>query len=92
MIPALLLEPGLEPHMSILDMCAAPGSKTEQLLNLLSASARGQSVGPSGMVVGNDADPKRMKTLRARYDRLGHPCLLLTCLRGEDLQHRIGNL
>ena len=71
MIPALLLKEGLQPHHSILDTCSAPGSKTEQLLNLLSASTGDPSVIPTGMVVGNDADPKRMKTLRGRYKRLG---------------------
>lgn len=33
MIPPLLL--GIEPHHKVLDMCAAPGSKTGQLLELL---------------------------------------------------------
>ncbi len=67
-------------------MCAAPGSKTEQLLLLLA----GTHPSPSGMVVANDADPKRMSTLRQRYARAGHPALLLTCTRGEDLQRFIG--
>lgn len=33
MIPPLLL--GVEPHHHVLDMCAAPGSKTSQLIELL---------------------------------------------------------
>ena len=33
MIPPLLL--GVEPHHYVLDMCAAPGSKTSQLIELL---------------------------------------------------------
>ena len=33
MIPPLLL--GVEPHHKVLDMCAAPGSKTAQLIEAL---------------------------------------------------------
>jgi 16S rRNA C967 or C1407 C5-methylase (RsmB/RsmF family) len=36
MIPPLLL--GVEPHHFVLDMCAAPGSKTAQLVEALHAN------------------------------------------------------
>ena len=35
MIPPLLMD--IEPHHAVLDMCAAPGSKTAQLLEALHA-------------------------------------------------------
>ncbi|KAL7715253.1 NOP2/Sun RNA methyltransferase 2 [Entamoeba marina] len=48
MIPALLL--GVEVGNSVLDVCAAPGSKTSQLVEM---------TGPTGCVVANDADKQR---------------------------------
>jgi multisite-specific tRNA:(cytosine-C5)-methyltransferase len=35
MIPPLLM--GIEPHMTVLDLCAAPGSKTAQMIEMLHA-------------------------------------------------------
>lgn len=87
MIPALALD--IQSHHSILDMCAAPGSKTEQLLSLLYASHSGEGE-VEGMVVANDADPKRIDTLKKRYSRCGSPNLLITCSRAEDLAKHIG--
>lgn len=87
MIPALALE--IQSHHHILDMCAAPGSKTEQLLSLLYSS--NQSDGEmAGMVVANDSDPKRIATLRKRYSKCGSPHLLITCARAEDIAEHIG--
>lgn len=83
MIPALLLD--VQSHHVALDVCAAPGSKTEQLLSLLTR----QSGTPTGMIVGNDADMKRIQTLKARYSKCGSPNLLLTCARAEDLQRTL---
>ena len=38
MVPPHLL--GVEPHHRVLDFCAAPGSKTQQILELLAAATR----------------------------------------------------
>lgn len=76
MLPALFLD--VKPHHCILDVCAAPGSKTEQLLYLLGSDS-------PGMVVANDADPKRIETLRKRYNRCGSPNLLIINSRAEEL-------
>jgi 16S rRNA C967 or C1407 C5-methylase (RsmB/RsmF family) len=90
MIPALVL--GVKSHHSILDMCAAPGSKTEQLLSLLHSSRNvGDTCPPTGMVVANDPDPKRIETLKRRYARCGSANLLITCSRAEDLAAHIHN-
>jgi len=45
---------GVEPGDNVLDLCAAPGGKSTQLASLL----RGQ-----GLLVANDASPKRVKAL-----------------------------
>ncbi|CAK5054625.1 unnamed protein product [Meloidogyne enterolobii] len=53
MIPPLFLD--IQPHHLVLDACAAPGSKTAQLIELMHVL----SPNPSGMVVANDIDYKR---------------------------------
>ena len=82
MLPALLLD--LQSHHIVLDVCAAPGSKTEQMISLMR--------GGSGLVVANDADPRRIETLQRRYRRCGSPNLLVTCARAEDLSAAISNV
>jgi len=85
MIPGCLLD--LQAHHSVLDVCAAPGSKTEQLLaTMTKLSPNGV---PSGMVVANDADQRRIHTLRDRYARACVPHMLIVNSRAEDLQAKI---
>ena len=62
MMPPILLD--VHSHHAILDMCAAPGSKTAQLLELIQSNQMldqglPNSEQPRGFVVANDADPKR---------------------------------
>lgn len=73
MIPPLVLQ--VEPHHLTLDMCAAPGSKTTQMLEVIqrTAAARAAEAGaavagegvipvagePTGMVMANDSDTQR---------------------------------
>jgi 16S rRNA C967 or C1407 C5-methylase (RsmB/RsmF family) len=54
MIPVTLLN--IEPHHLCLDMCAAPGSKTIQILEYL--HQKGTKI-PEGFVIANDTDSKR---------------------------------
>lgn len=83
MIPAELLN--VESHHYVFDMCASPGSKTDQLLSMLLTN-KGSETGPAtGMVVANDADPKRIQTLVKRFEHSGSPHLMFTCSRAEQL-------
>ncbi|XP_039698741.1 RNA cytosine C(5)-methyltransferase NSUN2 isoform X1 [Pteropus medius] len=73
MIPPLLLN--AHPHHKILDMCAAPGSKTTQLIEMLHAD---MSVPfPEGFVIANDVDNKRCYLLVHQAKRLSSPCIMV---------------
>lgn len=92
MIPPLLMD--IEPHHTVLDMCAAPGSKTAQLIEAIHAGeetkteeaiAQDVSAGiaddggrPTGLVIANDADYKRSHMLIHQTKRLNSPNLIVT--------------
>ncbi|XP_057564515.1 RNA cytosine C(5)-methyltransferase NSUN2 isoform X2 [Hippopotamus amphibius kiboko] len=73
MIPPLLLD--AQPHHKILDMCAAPGSKTAQLIEMLHADMKVPF--PEGFVIANDVDNKRCYLLVHQAKRLGSPCIMV---------------
>ena len=54
MIPVTLLD--VQPHHAVMDMCAAPGSKTIQILEYLHST--GEKLG-TGFLIANDTDAKR---------------------------------
>ena len=54
MIPVTIL--GVEPHHSVLDMCAAPGSKSIQIMEALHSNGETMN---TGMFIANDSDMKR---------------------------------
>lgn len=82
---------------NILDVCASPGSKTDQLISLLYESYHREKTShsaqptaasmdiPQGMIVANDADTTRIQTIRDRYVNYNCPNLLITCARAEDI-------
>ena len=81
MVPPLLLD--VKPHHKVLDMCAAPGSKTAQIIELLHAGGSGAGHGDSfsnvsGVVVANDLDNKRCYMLVHQAKRLQSPCFVIT--------------
>lgn len=80
MIPPLLLD--AEPGHAVLDMCAAPGSKTAQILEHL--SQRGTPLSDPGLVIANDADIKRCWMLVHQLKRFSSPHLVVT---HHDAQH-----
>ncbi|KAI5621649.1 tRNA (cytosine(34)-C(5))-methyltransferase isoform X1 [Silurus asotus] len=73
MIPPLLLK--IEPHHKILDMCAAPGSKTAQLIEMLHSDMNVPF--PEGFVIANDVDNKRCYLLVHQAKRLNSPCIMV---------------
>ncbi|EJD43344.1 S-adenosyl-L-methionine-dependent methyltransferase [Auricularia subglabra TFB-10046 SS5] len=79
MVPPLFLD--VQPHHKVLDMCAAPGSKTAQLLEALHADdlTLGTSM-PPGLVVANDSNHKRAQMLVHQLARLPSPSLMVTNL------------
>lgn len=77
MIPPLLLD--VQPHQSVLDLCAAPGSKTAQLLETIATSPTAeQGLSAGGLVIANDADIKRCWMLAHQLRRFAAPHLMVT--------------
>ncbi|CAG8598634.1 6617_t:CDS:2, partial [Racocetra fulgida] len=76
MIPPLLLD--VKPGHWVLDMCAAPGSKTVQIIEAVHANDLQDKTIPSGLVIANDADMKRSCMLVHQAKRLKSPCLIVT--------------
>ena len=92
MVPPLLLD--VQPGMAVLDTCASPGSKAQQLIEMLSVPAQlGESTAlkassgdgaastsghVSGLLIANDADLVRCHLLASRAGRLNSPSLMVT--------------
>jgi 16S rRNA (cytosine1407-C5)-methyltransferase len=72
MLPPVLLD--AQPGELILDMSAAPGSKTTQLAAMMEGR---------GLVIANDIQPKRLKTLQTACHRLGATNTVLTQKNGQ---------
>ncbi|KAI9989643.1 hypothetical protein PInf_019928 [Phytophthora infestans] len=83
MIPPLVL--GVESHHKVLDMCAAPGSKTSQLLESLHSQEFATGKTPTGVVVANDVDLKRAYMLVHQSKRISSPALLVTCHEAQNI-------
>ena len=87
MIPPLLLD--VKPGQSVLDMCAAPGSKTAQIIELLHSESNdnfildsdGKSISNGnildGLVVANDVDNRRCYMLVHQSKRLHSPSVVI---------------
>jgi multisite-specific tRNA:(cytosine-C5)-methyltransferase len=80
MIPPLFLD--VQPHHLVLDMCAAPGSKTAQLIEALhspmTSSPEHYDPCPPGLIMANDSDVKRAYMLVHQATRLPSPNLCVT--------------
>lgn len=73
MIPPIVLD--VKSTDKVLDMCAAPGSKTAQLIEALHS---GKEKIPSGFVVANDLDNNRCYMLVHQAKRMNSPCFVVT--------------
>lgn len=58
-------------------MCAAPGSKTAQLIEMLHADQMPGDPPPSGFVIANDMDNTRCYMLVHQLKRLCSPCTVI---------------
>eukprot|EP00494_Astrolonche_serrata_P029521 UN29788 len=82
MIPPLLLN--VKPHHKVLDVCAAPGSKTCQILEALHRDEKGEFIPiPKGFVIANDADTKRGRMLVHQLQRFNSANFLVMNLFGQ---------
>ena len=91
MIPPVVLD--VKEGMSVLDMCAAPGSKTCQLLEVVGGlphhSGKDEygnlvhAVEPTGYVVANDSDTKRAYMLVTQLRRMNSPSVFVTSCDGR---------
>ncbi len=73
MIPPLVLNP--KEGEKILDMCAAPGSKTTQMAQLMNNK---------GIIVANDKYVNRLKSLRDNVQRAGATNVVITHMDGRS--------
>jgi multisite-specific tRNA:(cytosine-C5)-methyltransferase len=81
MIPPILTD--IKSHHSVFDMCAAPGSKTaqilEQIMNDHMHHQKKSNINlPKGFVVANDADHKRAYLLTHQINRFNTSNIAVT--------------
>ncbi|KAG5029668.1 hypothetical protein JHK87_013182 [Glycine soja] len=81
MVPPLFLD--VHSDHFVLDMCAAPGSKTFQLLEIIHQSSKAGSL-PDGMVIANDLDVQRCNLLIHQTKRMCTANLIVT---NHEAQH-----
>ncbi|KAL3818926.1 hypothetical protein ACJIZ3_004831 [Penstemon smallii] len=81
MVPPLFLD--VRPDHFVLDMCAAPGSKTFQLLEMIHKLTE-PGILPSGMVMANDLDVQRCNLLIHQTKRMCTANLIVT---NHEAQH-----
>lgn len=73
MIPPLFMD--IQPHHLVLDTCAAPGSKTAQIIEMMHSK---DTAIPTGAVIANDQDHRRCYMLTHQVKRLNSPCVIIT--------------
>ncbi|VEL26174.1 unnamed protein product [Protopolystoma xenopodis] len=87
MLPPLVMD--IRAHHAVLDLCAAPGSKSAQIVELMHADSAAQpdqtcngvlinQLEPPGILIANDLDAKRCYMMVHQLKRLQSPCALTT--------------
>lgn len=80
-VPGLVLDP--QPGDTVLDMCAAPGSKTTQLASIMKNK---------GLIVANDIEIKRLKALSLNLQRCGVSNTVMTYMKGYHIKERFDKI
>ncbi|HME87326.1 MAG TPA: RsmB/NOP family class I SAM-dependent RNA methyltransferase [Candidatus Nanoarchaeia archaeon] len=75
MIPPVVLDP--EEHDSIVDVAAAPGSKTTQI---------GQYLNNTGIIIANDVAGNRLASLGINIQRMGLKNAIVTKMQGQNIK------
>lgn len=75
MIPPLALAP--EEHMVVLDVCAAPGSKTTQIAQIMKNT---------GIIIANDVNATRIAALGINIQRSGITNIVITMMQGHQFK------
>ena len=76
MIPPIVLDP--QPHESVLDISAAPGSKATQIVQLMKNS---------GVLVANDYKAIRLAALGVNIQRVGATNTIVTFMTGQGIRN-----
>jgi tRNA (cytosine49-C5)-methyltransferase len=76
-LPPLALDP--KPEDLVLDLCAAPGSKTTQMA---------QQMENRGRIIANEPSPRRQAPLSSNIRRLGVSNTIVTAYQGQDFPMR----
>jgi len=71
MIPPIVLD--AKPNETVLDMCAAPGSKSTQIASMMKNT---------GVLISNDSDKTRINALRMNLERCGVTNAIVTNMEG----------
>ena len=81
MIPPYFLD--VKPEHNVIDMCAAPGSKTTQVIEMMLSQAGEE--GAKGIVIANEVKAKRCRTLAGRLQRLDNRQTIVVAHPGQHL-------
>jgi tRNA (cytosine34-C5)-methyltransferase len=76
MIPPLFMD--IKSSHAVLDLCAAPGSKTAQIMEIMHNEDTDEHNIPDGLCIANDRDNKRCYMLVHQAKRLNSPACIIT--------------
>ena len=93
MIPGLFLAEFIRPHHRVLDMCAAPGNKTAQILENLDYdfSGKWKEGQHGGFVFANDSDGKRAHVMVHQLKRVGINRFVATNKLAQCIPRMVGD-